>query len=178
MKLKEILETYGLSKHDDRDKSVGGFHIIKDAILEAEEFYNCNVSMMDSTEFMNSTEEFSTILVNDNTKFHGNVILGAINLTERTQKMPNITELFENEAIITPILYDPMTFVPRKIIALRWSPEIIQDAKMRFISGNEIVDFRDNMHSLLDDVLDDMEKYMLFNPRSVLITGKWDRVTN
>jgi hypothetical protein len=76
----------------------------------------------------------------------------------------------KNGAAMGPTIYDPSTFEPRKHILLTWSPEISQD----FPGGNYDSTLRNDIHKLLDDVLDNPEEYKTKGLRGVLIRGLFE----
>ncbi len=76
----------------------------------------------------------------------------------------------KNGAAIGPVIYDPITFEPRKHILLTWSPEMVQDIS---VTNNELM-LRNDIHKLLDDVLDNPEEYKTKGVRSVLVRGLFE----
>jgi hypothetical protein len=71
-------------------------------------------------------------------------------------------------------MYDPMTFEPRKHILLTWSPEMAQD-----VSGaNHEFTLRNDIHKLLDDVLDNPEEYKTKGFRGIMVRGLFEVIDN
>jgi hypothetical protein len=81
-------------------------------------------------------------------------------------------EPVKNGASISRTVYDPMTFEPRKHILLTWSPEMAQDLR----GSNDEKTLRNDIHKLLDDVLDNPEEYRTKGTRHVLIRGVFEVV--
>jgi hypothetical protein len=76
----------------------------------------------------------------------------------------------KNGAAMGPTIYDPSTFEPRKHILLTWSPEMAQD-----LSGtNDELTLRNDIHKLLDDVLDNPDEYKTKGTRYVLVRGLFE----
>ena len=65
-----------------------------------------------------------------------------------------------------------MTFEPRKHILLTWSPEMAQDLR----GSNDETTLRNDIHKLLDDVLDNPEEYRTKGTRHVIIRGVFETV--
>jgi hypothetical protein len=78
----------------------------------------------------------------------------------------------KNGAAMGPTIYDLSTFEPRKHILLTWSPEMAQD-----LAGmdNEST-LRNDIHKLLDDVLNNPEEYKTKGARHVLVRGLFEVV--
>ena len=79
----------------------------------------------------------------------------------------------KNGAAMGPTIYDPSTFEPRKHILLTWTPEMAQDL---FEGTNNEETLRNDIHKLLDDVLDNPEEYRMKGTRHVLIRGIFEVV--
>ena len=76
-------------------------------------------------------------------------------------------------AAITPTLYDTKTFEPKKKIVLEFKPERVQDG----ITNHEAV-IRQELHDLLDKVLDNPEEYQIKGERGLLIRGIFESSEN
>jgi hypothetical protein len=77
-------------------------------------------------------------------------------------------------AAITPTLYDIKTFEPKKKILLEFSPEMVQDQQMA--NGEAIL--RQELHDLLDKVLDNPQDYQIKGERGLLIRGLFESSEN
>jgi hypothetical protein len=75
-------------------------------------------------------------------------------------------------ASISPTVYDPMDFTPRKHILLTWNPEMTQDI-LNIDTQQEQTQI---LHKLLDDVLDNPEEYRVKGERKVLLRGVCETV--
>jgi hypothetical protein len=108
----------------------------------------------------------------DNTKFDGKVFLYNLSFTPEIFDPNSLHTPVKNGALITPALYDPMTFEPTKKIVLTWTPEMAQD-----ISGiNKELTFKNDIHKLLDDVLENPEEYKVKGERKILLRGVCETV--
>jgi hypothetical protein len=80
----------------------------------------------------------------------------------------------KNGAAMGPTIYDPLTFTPRKHILLTWSPEMVQD-----VTGtNDELTLRNDIHKLLDDVLDNPDEYKTKGFRGILVRGLFEVIDN
>jgi hypothetical protein len=79
----------------------------------------------------------------------------------------------KNGAAMGPTIYDLSTFEPRKHILLTWSPEISLD-----YGANDELTLRNDIHKLLDDVLDNPEEYKTKGLRGVLVRGLFEVIDN
>ena len=107
-------------------------------------------------------------------KFKGKCYLYSISLTPEMYDPIKAFEPVKNGASISQTIYDPMTFEPRKHILLSWSPEMAQDLR----GSNDETTLRNDIHKLLDDVLDNPEEYRTKGTRHVLIRGVFETVEN
>jgi hypothetical protein len=105
-------------------------------------------------------------------KIKGKCYLYSISLTPEMYDPIKAFEPVKNGASISRTIYDPMTFEPRKHILLTWSPEMAQDLK----GSNDEKTLRNDIHKLLDDVLDNPEEYRTKGTRHVLIRGVFEVV--
>jgi hypothetical protein len=86
-----------------------------------------------------------------------------------------LIKFVKNGAAMGPTMYDPMTFEPRKHILLTWTPEMAQDL---FEGTNNEETLRNDIHKLLDDVLDNPEEYKTKGLRAVLVRGLFEVIDN
>jgi hypothetical protein len=105
-------------------------------------------------------------------KIKGKCYLYSISLTPEMYDPIKAFEPVKNGASISRTVYDPMTFEPRKHILLTWSPEMAQDLR----GSNDEKTLRNDIHKLLDDVLDNPEEYRTKGTRHVLIRGVFEVV--
>ena len=111
-----------------------------------------------------------TINLSDLMEFKGKCYLLSLSLTPEMYDPNQLLKPVKNGAAMGPTIYDPSTFEPRKHILLTWSPEMVQD-----LSGtNDEVTLRNDIHKLLDDVLDNPDEYKTKGTRYVLVRGLFE----
>ena len=106
-------------------------------------------------------------------KYKGKCYLYSISLTPELYDPSKMLEPVKNGAAISPVIYNPMTFEPTKHILLTWSPEMAQDLS---VTKDETT-LRNDIHKLLDDVLDNPEEYRIKGTRHIMMRGVFE-VTN
>jgi hypothetical protein len=172
MKLKELLtNTFGenVSYPNDQFRKLE-LEPLKEELLKCDEFSECEgIEFMDIPvqEIDGKTYSVQTMKLGDNTKFDGKVFLYNLSFTPEMFDPNSLHTPVKNGALITPALYDPMTFEPRKKIVLTWSPEMAQD----MIGINKELTFKNDIHKLLDDVLENPEEYKVKGERGILVRG-------
>lgn len=77
-----------------------------------------------------------------------------------------IKESGEKGACITPLFFEAADMFPTKRVVLKFSPEELQDSTMR-----ETNTIREDLHKLLDKVLDNPEEYRVKGTRGIIIRG-------
>jgi hypothetical protein len=182
MKIKELLDVVfkdGPVKHEKfniTDYCLYGKHYlenIKEEILKCEEFSECTeLTILDNPAYENDGESYmvQTYKVIEGQKFGGKGFLLSISLSPEIFNPETIHKPVKDGACITPTLYDPLTFEPTKKIVLQFSPERVQDG----ISNNVEV-IRQELHDLLDKVLDNPQDYQIKGERSVLVRGIFEK---
>jgi hypothetical protein len=75
-------------------------------------------------------------------------------------------------ACITPTLYDPQTFQPKKKVVLEFSPEMDQE---QILNGGETI-LRKQLHETLDKILDNPENYQVKGEKGVMVRGLFEEV--
>jgi hypothetical protein len=177
MKLKELLTerfadnlAYPTDQYLKKD-----LEPLKEELLKCEEFMFCEgIEFMDyPTQIIeDATHTSQTFKLYDDTKFKGKVYLYNLSLTPEMYDPNLLLKPVKNGAAIGPTIYDPMDFTPRKHILLTWNPEMAQD-----ISGiNKELTFKNDIHKLLDDVLENPEEYKVKGERGVLLRGVCETV--
>jgi hypothetical protein len=149
---------------------------VKDELLKLDVFSECDgLEIVHIPTFV--LEDGKPVLVQsfkykEGMKFKGKCYLYSISLTPEMYDPIKAFEPVKNGASISRSVYDPITFEPRKHILLTWSPEMAQD-----LSGtNDEKTLRNDIHKLLDDVLDNPEEYRTKGTRHVLIRGVFEVV--
>jgi len=181
MKLKELIEIVKLTKKEDElymDNTLYGKNLekYKDIIMNTDEFKECESLEIIEYPIVKSRNGEGlkpyTIKLSDLMKFKGKCYLLSLNLTPEMYDPNQLLKPVKNGAAMGPTIYDPSTFEPRKHILLTWSPEMSQD-----ISGvNDELTLRNDIHKLLDDVLDNPEEYKTKGFRAVLVRGLFEVV--
>jgi hypothetical protein len=172
MKLKELLtKIFGENVSYPNDQFLKkDLEPLKEELLKCDEFSECEgIEFMDmpTQEIEGKTYYTQTINLGDNTKFKGKVCLYNLSFTPEMYDPNLLLKPVKNGAAIGPTIYDPMDFTPRKHILLTWNPEMAQD-----ISGiNKELTFKNDIHKLLDDVLDNPEEYRVKGVRGIMVRG-------
>jgi hypothetical protein len=172
MKLKELLKNVlgeDVSYPNDQFTK-SKLESLKEELLKCDEFSECEgIEFMEFPVQLIEGKSYSaqTMKLGDNTKFDGKVFLYNLSFTPEMFDPNSLHTPVKNGALITPALYDPMTFEPRKKIVLTFSPEMVQD-----VSGaNDELTLRNDIHKLLDDVLDNPEEYKVKGERGIMVRG-------
>jgi hypothetical protein len=178
MKLKELL----IEKFEGRELEFPSdqylkkdLEPLKEELLKCEEFMFCDdIVFMDlPAQIIDDTTYTSQMFkLYDDTKFKGKVYLYNLSLSPEVYDPNLLLNPVKNGAAIGSTMYDPMDFTPRKHILLTWNPEMAQD-----ISGiNKELTFKNDIHKLLDDVLENPEEYEVKGERKVLLRGVCETV--
>jgi hypothetical protein len=190
MKLKEFLEVALISKKDNpmltNDKFVdetcfygNELDKYKNIIKECDEFAKCDSLDILTMPFVKGKYNEKiytpyTIKLSDLTEFKGRCYLLSLAITPEMYDPNQLIKPVKNGAAIGPTIYDPSTFEPRKHILLTWSPEMAQD-----MSGtNNELTLRNDIHKLLDDVLDNPDEYKTKSFRGILVRGLFEVIDN
>jgi hypothetical protein len=185
MKLKEFLEVALLGKEDNPNLTNGtfvdltclyGYELVKykNIIKECDEFTKCDSLEILSMPLVKGKKDkiytAETIKLSDLMEFKGKCYLLSLALTPEMYDPNQLLKPVKNGAAMGPTIYDPSTFEPRKHILLTWSPEMAQD-----LSGtNDELTLRNDIHNLLDDVLDNPDEYKTKGTRYVLVRGLFE----
>ena len=189
MKLKEFLEVALISKKNHTWPSGVKFvdetclygenldeykHLIK----ECDEFAKCDSLDILTMPLVKGKKDkiytTETIKLSDLMEFKGRCYLLSLSLTPEMYDPSQLIKPVKNGAAMGPT-NDPMTFEPRKHILLTWTPEMAQDL---FEGTNNEETLRNDIHKLLDDVLDNPEEYKTKGLRAVLVRGLFEVIDN
>jgi hypothetical protein len=179
MKLKELIEIVELSRNDNglyMDNLLYGKNLekYKKIIMNTDEFKECDsLEILEHPLVKDNNGEIlntSTVKLSDVMKFKGKCYLLSLTLTPEMYDPNRLIKPVKNGAAMGPVIYDPMTFEPRKHILLTWSPEMAQD----LLGTNNEETLRNDIHKLLDDVLDNPEEYQTKGFRGVLVRGLFE----
>jgi hypothetical protein len=181
MKLKEFLE---IALIGEQNESTLGFeeNVIygenlnkyKHLINECDEFSKCESLDIITTPLVKGKNgevyTTQTIKLSDLMEFKGKCYLLSLALTPEMYDPNQLLKPVKNGAAMGPTIYDLSTFEPRKHILLTWSPEMAQD-----VSGaNYDLTLRNDIHKLLDDVLNNPDEYKTKGTRYVLVRGLFE----
>jgi len=186
MKLKEFIEI-ALIGTEDRLHTLTGIEGVgalyglelekfKKIIKECDEFAKCDSLDILTMPIVKGENDkiytTETIKLSDLMEFKGRCFLLSLSLTPEMYDPNQLIKPVKNGAAIGPVMYDPMTFEPRKHILLTWSPEMAQD-----VSGaNYDSTLRNDIHKLLDDVLDNPDEYKTKGTRNILVRGLFEEI--
>jgi hypothetical protein len=189
MKLKEFLEVALLGKKDNPNLTNQTFvdetclygnelDKYKNIIKECDEFAKCDsldilTMPLAKGKYPDKIYTTNTIKLSDLMEFKGRCYLLSLGLTPEMYDPSRLLKPVKNGAAIGPTIYDPSTFEPRKHILLTWSPVISFDS-----SANDELTLRNDIHKLLDDVLDNPEEYKTKGLRGVLVRGLFEVIDN
>ena len=184
MKLKEFVEIALIGKEDVLNTLTGSVGALygaelekyKKIIKECDEFAKCDSLDILTMPLVKGENDkiytTETINLSDLMEFKGRCYLLSLSLTPEMYDPNQLVKTVKNGAAISPTLYDPMTFEPRKHIILTWSPEMAQD----MVGMNNESTLRNDIHKLLDDVLNNPEEYKTKGTRHVLVRGLFEVV--
>jgi hypothetical protein len=179
MKLKELIEIVELSRNDNglyMDNLLYGKNLekYKKIIMNTDEFKECDsLEILEHPLVKDNNGKIlntSTVKLSDVMKFKGKCYLLSLTLTPEMYDPNQLIKPVKNGAAMGPVIYDPMTFEPRKHILLTWSPEMAQD----LLGTNNEGTLRNDIHKLLDDVLENPEEYQTKGFRGVLVRGLFE----
>ena len=149
---------------------------VKDELLKFDVFSECDdLEIVHFPTFKVGDDKVLTVQTykyKEGMKFKGKGYLYSISLTPELYDPSKMLEPVKNGAAISPTIYNPKTFEPTKHILLTWSPEMAQDLS---VTKDETT-LRNDIHKLLDDVLDNPEEYRMKGTRHIMIRGVFEIV--
>ena len=183
MKLKEFVEIVQLSQPEDNllmDNQLYGKNLekYKEIILKTDEFNECE--SLDILEYPLSKSKDGKVLtpytvkLSDVMKFKGRCYLLSLTLTPEMYDPTLMLKPVKDGAAIVPKVYDPITFEPKRQILLSYNPSVHFNFKNPFEHSEEFK--RDEIHLLLDKVLDNFDEYKIKGLREVLVRGLFEVV--
>ena len=183
MKLKEFIEIVQVAHPDYNlltDNQLYGKNLekYKEIILNTDEFKECE--SLDVLEHPLSKDKNGKILtpytvkLSDVMKFKGRCYLLSLTLTPEMYDPTLMLKPVKDGAAIGPTVYDPITFEPKRQILLSYNPSVHFNFKNPFEHSEEFK--RDEIHQLLDKVLDNFDEYKIKGPREVLVRGLFEVV--
>jgi hypothetical protein len=186
MNLKETLE--GILKDKPITENIFGLDIntlygkeqleqYKELLLQTDTFKDCDELNFLTLPLINIDDKpmvAQSWKWSKNLKFKGKGYLLSLALTPEMYNPDTIHKPVKDGAGITPTVYDGETFEPKKKIILEFSPEIVQDQQM--VNGEAIL--RQELHDLLNKVLDNPQDYKIKGERGLLIRGLFESSEN
>jgi len=161
----------------------------KERILQTEEFSECDeliimkypVTILENGK----TVQNVTYKHKEGQKFKGKCYLLSLSLTPQMfdPKMMHTPVL--DGACITPTMYDPTTFEPKKKIVLEFSPEMAQDQYIYAVGSPSMIEeaekngesiLRKQLHETLDKIFDNPESYEIKGERGLLVRGYFEEI--
>jgi hypothetical protein len=151
---------------------------VKDELLKFDVFSECDdLEIVHFPTFKVGEDKVLTTQIHkysEGIKYTGKCYLYNISLTPELYDPTKMLEPVKNGAAISPAIYNPKTFEPTKHILLTWSPEMAQDLS---VTKDETT-LRNDIHKLLDDVLDNPEEYRMKGTRHIMIRGVFEIVND
>jgi hypothetical protein len=162
------------TKKEDLELTPEQLMTMVDELKQCEEFKDTEIEIMNLPAALITlgdkidTISAKTIILHEGTKFGKKCYLYKISLTP---------ELYEKDFInttpgsyITPVIYNPESFVPEKKIVLVYDMIGHQDD---IAFGN--INYRKSIHDTLDNILDNMESYeKVPNHRCIIVRGHFE----
>jgi hypothetical protein len=158
-------------------------------IKECEEFSECDeIVIMKhpvTLDENNNTIQPKIYKLVPNQKFKGKCYLLSLALTPEMFDPKKIHEPVLDGACITPTIYSPDTFEPKKKIVLEFSPEISQDKTIYGLGSPSMIEdaekngeviLRKQLHETLDKILDNPENYQIKGEKGVMVRGMFEIV--
>jgi len=149
----------------------------KEKLLECEEFSEVEELHFMSMPFItidDRAKTASSFKHSDGVKLKGKCYLLSLSYTPEMYDPNSINEPIKDGACITPIMYNPNTFEPSRKIVLSFSPERKQDLSPFNENPEQLI--KQELHDLLDKVLDNPEDYRVKGIRGILIRGIFENV--
>jgi len=185
MKLKEFIEIVQVTHPDDNlltDNQLYGKNLekYKEIILNTDEFKECE--SLDVLEHPLSKDKNGKILtpytvkLSDVMKFKGRCYLLSLTLTPEMYDPTLMFKPVKDGAAIGPTVYDSITFEPKRQILLTYNPSVHFNFDNKFEPTEKFK--RDEIHQLLDKVLDNFDEYRIKGIKEVLVRGLFEVVEN
>lgn len=179
--LTEILTSGEFSKHKDKfgitNETLYGEELeqFKERILQTEEFSECEelIIMKYPVTILENGKTVQNVIYKhqEGQKFKGKCYLLSLAPTPEMFDPKTMHTPVLDGACITPTMYDPTTFEPKKKIVLEFSPEALQDD----VNSTEEVK-RKQLHETLDKIFDNPELYEIKGERALLVRGYFEEI--
>jgi|694.fasta_scaffold48120_7 hypothetical protein len=163
----------------------------KDKILQTEEFVNCEELIIIKHPIVSDANgnpihpKVYKVANEDQHTFKGKCYLLSLALTPKIFDPKKLYEPVLDGACITPTIYDPQTFQPKKKIVLEFSPELAQDQRIYDLGNPSMIEdaeknaeltLRKQLHETLDRVLDNPENYQVKGEEGIFVRGFFEEV--
>jgi hypothetical protein len=149
---------------------------IKQYLLDCDELKNIKnfdiIEMPYLENEMGEIIETKTFKLTDGVKFGSKCYIQSISISPEIFNPDTIYTPVKDGACITPTMYDPLSFKPKKKICIEFSPEEIQDD---LINGESKK--KEELIELFKKVLDSPDEYRVKGKRSFMIRGIFDEIT-
>jgi len=158
-------------------------------IKQCEEFSECEeiviMKIPVTLDENNKNIQTKNYKVLTNHKFKGKCYLLSLYLTPEMFDPKKIHEPVLDGACITPTIYNPITFEPKKKIVLEFSPEISQDQTIYAFGNPSMINdventqqeqLRKRLHETLDKIFDNPEIYQVKGEKGVIVRGMFEVV--
>jgi len=156
-------------------------------IKNCEEFINCDELHILKTPITLDGNGNSIISKNyklvDEQSFKGKCYLLSLSLTPEMYDPKKIMEPVMDDAVLTPAIYNPLNFEPKKKIIIEFNPEMLQDQSLYLIGSPSMIEdaekevknnLRKKLHETLDKILDNPENYHPKVDKSVMVRGMFE----
>jgi hypothetical protein len=120
-------------------------------------------------------------------KYKGKCYLLSLALTPEMYDPKKLHEPVLEGASITPVLYNPQTFEPKKKIVLEFSPEFAQDQRIYDLGNPSMIEdaekngetiLRKQLHEKLDRIFDNPENYQVKGEKGMFVRGLFEEVVS
>ncbi len=158
-------------------------------IKQCEEFSECDeiviMKFPVTTDDRGNSVSTKTYKIVPQQKFKGKCYLLSLSLTPEMYDPKKIHEPVLDGACITPTLYNPETFTPKKKIVLEFSPEASKDQSIYALGNPSMINdlennhqeqLRKKLHETLDKVFDNPEMYQVKGEKGVMVRGAFEVV--
>ena len=174
MKLKELVDDI----FKDSPVKYGEKELLeyKEKLLECDEFSEVEELHYMSLPFITNNKILNaqSLKINGDTKIKGKCYLLSVMYTPEMFDPTTFNKPVKDGAAITPIVYDPTTFEPKRSILLSFSPERKQEFPPSEFNGEELI--RQELHDLLDNVIDNPDEYIVKGTRGLIIRGIFEKI--
>jgi hypothetical protein len=188
MKLQELIEEITSSSEYLYGEELNPY---KERILQTEEFSECDeliimkypVTILENGK----TVQNVTYKHKEGQKFKGKCYLLSLSLTPQMFDPKKMHTPVLDGACITPTMYDPTTFEPKKKIVLEFSPEFAQDQYIYGLGSPSMIEdaekngeriLRKQLHEKLDRIFDNPENYQVKGEKGMFVRGLFEEVVS